>query len=133
MPKIHTNDGGDMTIRWGIVEKVLGGVITTLSCAALIAAIGVFVRVAVLEEKVDRNETAIAEGGFVTNSDVNTDRITRATHEAAVLEALTNIQTQQVEQTKLLADLQARMTSVEQGLRDAREERMRIEDRLDNN
>ena len=134
MPKIHTTDSGDKSIKWGIAEKAVGGIISALVIGALSASIGVYTKVAVFDEKftnLDERVTAVESGDFLTLNDASADRIARATHEAAVLEALSSIQAQQIEQTRLLADLSARMTAVEQEIRDAREERMRIEDRLD--
>lgn len=113
MPKVQTGDHGT-TIRWGIAEKVVGGVITALVIIALTTSVGMYVEIKTIRQDVNRNTQDISAG-----------------KEGAVLTALSNIQDQMTNQTRILAGLAERMTGVEQEIRDAREERMRIEDRID--
>lgn len=123
--------------RWTSLEKIL---VTALS-ATLIGAVGqgllmwrsdAIQQIAInnLQKAVSENSEALSQGRQYTSEDANSDRQVRATHEAAVLGALTAIQRGQAAQGVILQEIRSRMASVEQEQRDAREERRDIEKRV---
>lgn len=134
MPKMVKTEHGD-TIRWGLFEKITGGVLTGVVLAACMGIFGVYVDNQTLKKDVARHETVINERilneGQYNTDDAANDRSNRATHEASVMNALSNIQKEQSEQRGLLSNVDARMTSIERDIQNGREERIRLDEKIE--
>lgn len=113
-------------VRWGVMEKIVSGVLSAAILGATVTGIGLYVRMAVAEDHIRGVEADVE----AVEAESTKDRQNRAVLDAKILEALNNINQNQIEQTAILADVQARMGAVEGDIRDAREERVRLRERM---
>lgn len=113
-------ENGETRVKWDLFEKIAASVLSTLLAGGVIAMISLYAQVAVLTSDVNDHAEEIVE-----------IRAGRPETEAAILATLNSIRDQQVEQTKILADVAARMKIVERDIAEAREERHRLQDKID--
>lgn len=112
MPQITTSSGGgggsggggdmeSIRVKWDTLERIFASAIGGSMLAVAAAILMLFVRMAVAESGIDRN-----------HADIRTESEASAQREAAVVNAITELQRQQTRTAELLSALTAKVEAL---------------------